>query len=192
MPTLLVQNTDSAMVRGLVKQFNRLHEDTVADDGYIHSDQTGVVSSGSTWDDPESDLLASSAATAADLATVITMTNSVVGVFNVHCKDALAHRLADTTNPVDGYAQAADLATVEAQLNALHHRLNAHLSQAIGGVDLHLSSDAANVVASPPATDQSSAEVLANALQTEINAHVARGPGSGKIRLLGVDDQQVK
>lgn len=185
MPTIKVNKDVDSICRALVKQYNRLHEDTVADDGYVHSDQTGVDTSNG-YTDPDSEVLSVTAANASNLATSVTLTNNLRGVMLEHFRDDVSHRLADDTSVglLDGYSDAVILDDVEDQLNTMHHVFNGHLSRSVSSIKVHLNDDAVNVVTTAAATDQSTANALGNALKSAVNAHILLGPAVGKIKLI--------
>lgn len=185
MPTVFSKKDVDSICRALVKQYNRLHEDTVASDGYVHRDQTSVISS-NDFADPESVILAIDADDASDLASSLTLTNELRGKMKVHFRDGHAHRTADLESEaaLDGYIDAADLDDVQDQLNLMHHTFNTHLSRVTAeGFECHVIDDTANEVTDSPATDQSSSNTLANALKDALDAHVLDGPAVGRIKL---------
>lgn len=185
MPTLKVTKDVDSVCRALVKQYNRLHEDTVADDGYVHSDKSGVMTS-VDYTDPESKLLQVEAADATDLATSVTLTNALRAVMMEHFDDDVAHRVADSTSvgALDGYADAEDLDDVQDQLNVMQHTFNAHLDRAVSLVKCHLNDDDVNEVTTAAATNQATSNTLANDLKSALNAHIDEGPNVGKIKLI--------
>lgn len=150
----------------------------MAETPLYHGDQTASAEAGD-WSIAAQTLLQVTAATAVDLATSITMANQIRQVLNLMMADAVAHLVADTTNPV-ATAIAVDLTSVEALLNAEKTAFNAHLAQA----GVHITNDTTNTVATANATDLPSSEALANALKTAINAHLASAPQGESVTVI--------
>jgi hypothetical protein len=165
-----------SLSNALANALNALHDQKFLSDGYFHRDKT---SSQSVTDGSASTLLTVTAANATNLATSLTLTNQLKGVFGAHCKDDSSHLIKDLVNSMDGYADATNLATVQVVLNALKVKYNAHLSQS----GVHVVNDP-NTVATANATDQSTANALANALKAALNIHLASGPGVGRVVVL--------
>lgn len=147
----------------------------------VHRDKTSIPAGDSL--NPSSTVLQVTAANASDLATSITLANSIKGILGVHMADSSAHLEADLTNiNFDGYALASDLATVIALANAMKVNHNAHCAN----TDCHLNADSTNTVSASAASDQSSSNTLLNELKSDLNAHIAN---AGLIqRLILIDD----
>jgi hypothetical protein len=103
---------------------------------------------------------------ATDLATSLTLINEILAVYEFHRVDDLAHKAADTSNPIAA-PRATDLTTAQTLANELKADFNLHRAQA----GVHFQNDGGNAITSADATDQSSLNTLANELKTDINAH---------------------
>lgn len=121
-------------------------------------------------------------ANASDLATSLTLVNEIAALFYGlaaapgsypgHANDALAHKVADTTNTRAAAYPATDLATAITLANEIKADYEAHRAS----TTFHYTADATNTIAAANATDQSSLNTLANELKTDINAHMASAP----------------
>lgn len=119
---------------------------------------------------------------ATSLATAVAIANEMREKFNEHCADTLAHKAADTTNPVTtAVAGTADQTACNALLNALKTSFNAHLTQS----GVHYNNDSANTVSTANATNLSTSEALATALKAAYNAHIISAFGGYALNLIG-------
>lgn len=184
MSTIFPQITSEALIRALVQQYNALHQATITTStAGFHRDISGVPSG--DFSSPSSSNLQVSAATASDLATVLTMALNIQGVLKVHFADNVSHLIADSVNVgLDGYSidntsGATKLSSVILMLNAAKVVSNAHLTQS----GVHLNNDGTNTVATADATDLASAITLANGIKAKVNPHIISGPTVGRIKL---------
>lgn len=106
--------------------------------------------------------------TAYDLASAISLLNSVTTAYTAHIADTTTHANADAVNTVAA-AAASDLATSLTLANELKGDMNAHRSQAT----IHDNNDAGNIVAAANATNLATLLVLVNELATDFNGHIA-------------------
>jgi len=181
MATIKVQNTDSAIVRGLIKALNAIHNDLISEpyDGYHRS----LTSDGDIgfWTDPDATVLTVSAPDATNAATLYTLVNQIYGVMKLHFEDDAAHLVADTMN-VDFVTTpfASTTATAVALVNQLVTDFTNHLNEA----SVHRKDDDGNAVTAVTATDESTAIDRANDLKDQLNSHMADGPSVGRIRTI--------
>jgi hypothetical protein len=168
---ITVRSDVDELIKALVVALNALQDNGTQADGY-HRDlsqiTTGIL--------PNVTLttMAVTAAAATTLGTSITLANNIYGILMNSVADDQAHIVSDgyATLSIDGYSPAVDLASVIVLLNACKLIHNAHLSQAVAGVNVHVNNDSGNVIATAAATDQTSANTLANALKAAINLHI--------------------
>lgn len=160
-----------------VAQFRLAQADiaAIAADADVGTTPT-LVSLGSHNDRSE---LTITAATAADLATSLTLVNEIKAVYNTHCADTLAHKAADTTNLVTS-ALATDLATAITMANEIKTDYAAHRVS----TTFHVVADSTNTISAADATDLAELITLLNELKTDINAHMASGPAAKSIRAI--------
>jgi hypothetical protein len=125
-----------------------------------------------------------SAANATTLATLVTLTNNLLGVLNTHMLDAQAHLKADVVNAptVDGYNQAVDLPSCEVLLNAMKLLFTAHLTQS----GVHPNNDTTVYGLPTNAVDETTSQNLANAMKTAVNTHMANAGSNFNIPRLNL------
>jgi hypothetical protein len=122
--------------------------------------------------------LAITSANATDLATLLTLTNELIGKGKAHLTDTGAHKVTD---PIawPAFGAAVDLATANTALNLMKASHGTH----IASTTFHYNADATNTIAAADATDQGSAQTLANELKTDLTAHIASGLAGETIEL---------
>jgi hypothetical protein len=117
-------------------------------------------------------------ANASNLATLVTLSNQILGVLNQHMFDDEAHLLRDYVNQPneDGYfsVQAnlfsdGGLAESIVNLNAMKALFTAHLTQS----GIHPNNDTTSYGLPSNATNLATAETLANDLKAAVNTHMA-------------------
>ncbi len=109
-------------------------------------------------------------ADASDLATVITLANSLKDKMN-------AHFASTGTDGVHASASAEEVTSTDADdqtsantlLNEIKSDYNDHLTES----GVHLNNDSTNAVSSADASDLGTSITLANEIKTDYNAHVA-------------------
>jgi len=135
-----------------------------------HYDITSTA--GGDYTAPTSSPLQVVSSSTADLAHVITMAEEIRAVLVVHLSDAIAHKVADTTNlaliTLTAVPTATDQATVNTLLNAISTALTAHDSQS--GVHAH--NDGTNLITAPAATNLATSKALAADARAQTNAHI--------------------
>ncbi len=107
---------------------------------------------------------------ASDLASVITLANSLKAKVNPHLastgiEGAHLTASAEAIAAVD----ATDLATAQTLLNEIKADFNTHLTES----GVHINDDGTNTVTAVDATNQATAEALANEIKADYNAHIA-------------------
>jgi hypothetical protein len=184
MSTIFSQRTSEAIIRALVRQYNALHQATIATStAGFHRDISGVPAGDFRF--PTSSNLQVSAANSTDLPTVLVLAKNLQGVLQVHLADDEAHLIADAVNVganallIDNTSGATQLSSVIIMLNAIKVAFNAHLTQS----GVHLNNDGTNSVATANATDLATSITLANAMKTKVNTHIVSGPAVGRIKL---------
>lgn len=185
MSTLKVQNTEEAVLKAVVKQYNALHDylnatvTAMDGNGKAHRDITGVTSGDYLNLSSTAIAMTFTPSTPVLLSDLVQATNVALHQYNVHNSDLFAHVGADgydaSPKEVDGYA--FDLPTCLAALNQLKLDYNKH----VGATTSHVVVDAVNTVVAANATDLASGITLVQAIQTAYNAHVLLGPSIGKI-----------
>lgn len=170
------KNLDTALY-AFTKALNGVRANEAVSGSFFHADVTSTTSGDFT--NPVATAMTSTAATAADLPTTITLANELKHKYNLHLADAVAHKVADVTNVVTS-ADAVDLASVETLLNSLKTEFNLH----IASTTYHYTADSSNTVSTANATNLSTAEALANAIQTSFNAHIQSAPAGSGIALV--------
>lgn len=122
--------------------------------------------------------LAVTAADASDLATLLTLTNQLIGIGKAHLSDTGAHKVLDATS-WPAFGAAVDLTTAQTALNLMKATYNTH----IASTTYHYNADATNGIAAANASNQGTAETLANELKTDLTAHIASGLAGETIEL---------
>jgi hypothetical protein len=174
------RNNVDELVLALVYAVNSL-QSKVVEDGYtcVHRDLTQntngpLLNEGSIV----VSTVTVSAPSATNLASLVVLSNQLLGVLNQHMFDDQAHLVKDFTNQPnqDGYVSVqanlfADggLAACIVNLNAMRLLFTAHLTQA----GVHLNNDPNSYGLPSASTNLSTAETLANDLAAAVNIHMA-------------------
>ncbi len=175
------------VLHALVAAHNSTRVGLVA--SFYHADITSAVTTGLDGFTPTAATLISTVANAVGtLATVITLANDLLVKGNFHMADAIAHKVADTTNgPYNASAVAllplastATQAQTDTQINAMKAGLNAHFIQ----TGVHYTNDAVNTIVATDATTLATSITLVNAIKASYNAHIISAPGGSSIALL--------
>lgn len=166
-----VRKNPSEFIEAMAFAFNKM-QSAVVTDGY-HRDLTQLTSPVPVFSQSSIVLtnLTVTAANATTLATLVTLTNNLLGVLNTHMLDDQAHLKKDLVNAPnqDGYAFAVDLPTCEVALNAMKLLFTAHLTQS----GVHPNNDTTSYGLPTNAVDQTTSQNLANALKTAVDTHMA-------------------
>ena len=162
--TYRVRKVNDAMIAALVKAHNDERRAQISAE--FHYDISGSDVTGDVRDPVQQDLQVAAAA-AADLATLLTLSNELLIVYTQHIADAHVHDMADTSNEIAAPA-ATDLTTAQTLLNEIKTDYNLHLAQA----SVHPNDDITNDITSANATNQATAETLANEAKADLNAHI--------------------
>ena len=175
------------VLHALVAAHNSTRVGLVA--SFYHADITSAVTTGLDGFTPTAASLTANVANAAvTLATVITLANELLVKGNIHMADAIAHKVADTTNgPYNAsavallpLAAAATQTQVNTQVTAMKAGLNAHFIQ----TGVHYTNDAVNTIVAADATTLGTSITLVNAIKAAYNAHIASAPGGSSIALI--------
>ncbi len=118
------------------------------------------------------------AADATTLATSLTLTNDILGVYEFHMADTLAHKVAGVA--LASYVLVSTLANAITRANDVKSKYNTHRAS----TTYHYTADGTNVIAAADATDQSSLNTLLNELKADINLHMASGVSAKSIRVV--------
>ena len=144
----------------------------------FHADTTPELTSGS-FKDPSATTAAVSTTNASSEATLITLCKDIRAIGLLHLRDAVAHKVADTSSVS---AEPTATASCITFLNAFKATYNTHRAS----TTYHYNADATNTVTSADATDEASAITLANEIKTDLNAHIAGALGGHGVRIDGV------
>ena len=142
-----------------------------------HNDLKAQIGAGSHFHLDASEATVT-AANATDLASSLTLVNNILGVYQFHMADTLAHKTTGVA--LASYAFATDLASAIARANDIQTKYNTHRAS----TTYHYNADATNVSSAAAASDQGTLNTLLNDLKTQLNAHMD-GPTAKSLRLVG-------
>lgn len=181
-----LRNTDPSFAV-LVAAHNQLKDKTVAQ---LRLAQADIATIGADTDvgvtptmvaigfhNDRSEVIVTSA-DATDLATSLTLTNELLGVYAFHMADTLAHKVAGVA--LASYAQVTVLADAITRANDIKAKYNTHRAS----TTYHYTADSTNTITSADATIQSELNTLLNELKLDINAHMASGSDLKSLRLV--------
>lgn len=134
---------------------------------------TTVVAQGAHRDKSETTV---TAANATNLATSLTLCNDILGVYQFHMADTLAHKVTGVA--LASYALVSTLADAITRANDIKSKYETHRAS----TTYHYTADSTNAIAAADATDQTSLNTLLNELKADLNLHMASGAACGSVR----------
>lgn len=191
-----IRKTDP-LVADLTAAFNDLKAFVVARDRLAVADLISIASDSVAFATPgladpgahnDCSELTVTSADADDFASAATLVNELLGVYQFHMADTLAHKTTGVAlasyaqvhieDPDDAAEEAAKLIVACARANDIKAKYNTHRASTTH----HYTADSTNVVAAADATDQASLETLLNELKADINLHMASGVSAKSLR----------
>lgn len=112
------------------------------------------------------------------LADAIALTNELIGLYNFHLSDTLAHKTTGVALASSVFA--VDLTTAMARANDIKSKYETHRAS----TTYHYTADSTNTISATNATTLAELITLLIELRDDINAHMASGPSAKSIRLV--------
>ncbi len=180
--SIQIRNTDPAVLGPIAAQINALRTTVAVAGSKYHADVTTRGATTGDFSAPVAGAAALCATTdATNTGTGCALANVLAALLLAHFADALAHKVADTTN--DGaLATAADLTatddtTMIALVAAIQTAWNAHDGSTVFHYTADTNDDAGDV------DTAAHSRTTLNALKVKYNAHIASAPAGSSIVL---------
>lgn len=174
-----VRKGTGEVLPALVSSYNDMRAGVAVSDSKFHKGVTSTTSGDYTA--KTSSPLQVTAADATDLASSIVLVNEIKLVYNLHCADALSHKVADTDNDVT----TADALTTLAQVETLAIDLKAAYNTHIASTTYHYTADSTNAVAAAdPSNNQTNTNTLLNEMKDDLNAHITGAVAGDVVELI--------
>ena len=168
---ITVRSGELDHVDQVLAQINQLRAAVAAAASKYHADITSTSSGNNVAGYTTTALTVNAANGDGTVGTLVALCADLKAKYNGHLADALAHKVADTTNN-STLSSGTDLTSCETFLNDLHTKYTAH----IGSTTFHYVADSTNTDGSAAASSQATSDTRAGAIKTAFNAHMQTAP----------------
>ena len=175
------QGTDE-VIPNLVASYNALRG-TIAIATGVAKYHKDITSAGTSFVDPKAKSqtnLQIASADSTDTPSMVALANELQTKLLTHMADAVAHKVADTTNnsALSGTAVATDAPTAQTLASALKTAYNA----TIASTTFHYTADASTNATT--ITDAPTARTALNDIKAKFNAHVTNAPAGASLNMV--------